>query len=90
MAQMKLKRWLMNTLVWPDLTLPPINLWSLPNYMSLYKCPHCNVQRDTEELHPQCIHGKAKVNMQAVIVVKPSFKDMSDKIRIAKNGGNND
>lgn len=80
----------MSILKWSDLTLPPINLWSLPNYMSLYKCPHCNVQRESDELQPQCIHGKAKVNMQAFLPVKPSFKDMSDKIRIAKNGGKND
>lgn len=67
----------MITLDWPDLTLPPINLWSLQNYMTLYKCPHCNTQRDTDEIQPQCAHGKAKVNMQAVIVVKPSFQNMA-------------
>ena len=67
----------MTTLDWPDLKLPPLNLLNYPNYMTLYKCPHCNVQRDTDELQPQCMHGKAKVNMQAVIVVKPSYQNMS-------------
>ncbi len=67
----------MSILSWGEFTLPPINLWSLPNYMALYKYPHCNTQRDTDELQPQCMHGKARVNMQAVIVVKPSFQDMA-------------
>lgn len=67
----------MSILSWPDLNLPPINLWSLPNYMTLYKCPHCNTQRDTDEIQPQCTHGKAKVNMQVVIVVKPNCQNMA-------------
>lgn len=67
----------MATLNWPDLTLPPINLHIMPNYI----CPYCRVKAFDLDQEPEPHqHGLAKVKQQVLPDIKTSLsKSMAER-----------